>query len=172
VSDRYARFWLGVQQLAAQENPEAVVVGYVYFNYFQAPTSGVKLNSRILLGFCPSGGWYPRAEDEHAWYKRQWTGWGDTGARLFSRTNYFLDGYCMPFIFAHQSADDFQNEAHHGMVATDFDSLTGQWGTQGPNLYLLMRLHTHPDTNVDALLNEYYSGFGAAAGLVKQYFDH
>jgi hypothetical protein len=172
VSDRYAKFWLGIQQLAAKENPNAVVIGYVYFNYFQAPTTGVKLNDHILLGFCPSGGWYPRGDDEHAWYKKQWTGWGDTGARLFSRTNYFLDGYCMPFIFAHQFADDFQNEARHGMVATDFDSLTGQWGTQGPNLYLLMRLHTHPDANVDALLAEYYSGFGPAAGLVKQYFDY
>ncbi len=171
VSDRYAKFWLGVQQLAARENPDAVVVGYVYFNYFQAPTTGVKLNPNILLGFCPSGGWYPRAPDEHAWYKRQWTGWGDTGARLFSRTNYFLDGYCMPFIFAHQFADDFQNEVRHGMVATDFDSLTGQWGTQGPSLYLLMRLHTRPDANVDELLAEYYAGFGAASALVKEYFD-
>lgn len=172
VSDRYAKFWLGIQQLAAKENPNAIVVGYVYFNYFQAPTSGVKLNSNILLGFCPSGGFYPRAEDEQAWYKRQWTGWGDTGARLFSRTNYFLDGYCMPFIFAHQFADDFQNEARHGMVATDFDSLTGQWSTQGPNLYLLMRLHTRPDANPDDLLAEYYAGFGAASALVKDYFDY
>jgi hypothetical protein len=159
VSDRYARFWLGVQQLAAQENPQAVVIGYVYFNYFQAPTSGVKLNPNILLGFCPSGGWYPRAEDEHAWYLRQWQGWGDTGARLFSRTNYFLDGY-------------FQHEARHGMVATDFDSLTGQWGTQGPNLYLLLRLHTRPEAKVEALLAEYYAGFGAASAQVRQYFDY
>jgi hypothetical protein len=172
ASDRYAKFWLGIQQLAAKENPNAVVVGYVYFNYFQAPTSGVKLNDHILLGFCPSGGWYPRAADEHAWYKQQWSGWGDTGARLFSRTNYFLDGYCMPFIFAHQFADDFQNEVKHGMVGSDFDSLTGQWSTQGPNLYLLMRLHNRPDANPDALLAEYYSGFGPAAAAVKEYFDH
>ena len=171
VSDRYAKFLLGVQQRAARENPNAVVIGYVYFNYFQAPTSGVQLNSNVLLGFCPSGGWYPRADDEHAWFKRQWSGWGDTGARLFSRTNYFLDGYCMPFIFAHQFADDFQNEVRHGMVATDFDSLTGQWGTQGPNLYLLMRLHNRPETDVEALLAEYYAGFGPAAATVKSYFD-
>jgi hypothetical protein len=57
------------------------------------------------------------------------------------------------------------------MVATDFDSLTGQWSTQGPNLYLLMRLHTRPDAKPDDLLAEYYSGFGAAAPLVKRYFD-
>lgn len=172
VSDRYARFWLTVQQLAAQHDPEATVVGYVYFNYFQAPTTGIKLNSHILLGYCPSGGWYPRGAAEHEWYKRQWRGWADTGARLFSRTNYFLDGYAMPYIFAHQFADDFQSEVKNGMVATDFDSLTGQWATQGPNLYLLMRLHTRPEADPDQLLAEYYGAFGPAAGAVKAYFDH
>lgn len=172
VSDRYARFALAVHELAARENPNVSVVGYVYFNYFQAPTSGVKLHENVLLGYCPSGGWYPRADDEHAWYQKQWRGWGDAGARLFFRVNYFLDGYSMPFIFAHQFADDFQHAARHGMAATDFDSLTGQWGTQGPNLYLLLRLHTHPTANPDALLNEYYSSFGPAAAQVKAYFDY
>ena len=172
MSDRYARFALAVQQLAAKENPNVTVIGYVYFNYFQAPTSGVALNPNILLGYCPSAGWYPRADDEHAWYKEQWRGWHATGANLFSRTNYFLDGYCMPFIFAHQFADDFQHAVRHGMRATDFDSLTGQWGTQGPNLYLLMRLQVRPDAAVDDLLAEYYSAFGPAAAQVKAYFDY
>jgi hypothetical protein len=172
VSDRYARFALAIQQLAAKENPGVVVVGYVYFNYFQAPTSGVQLNENILLGFCPSAGWYPRTDDEHDWYKRQWAGWRKTGARLFFRPNYFLDGYSMPFIFARQFADDFQHGARNGMVATDFDSLTGQWATQGPTLYLLMRLHANADANPDTLLAEYYSGFGPAAAQVKAYFDY
>jgi hypothetical protein len=172
MSDRYARFELAVQQLAAKENPDVSVIGYVYFNYFQAPTSGVKLNPNVVLGYCPSAGWYPRNDDEHDWYKQQWKGWRDTGARLFARTNYFLDGYSMPFIFAHQFADDFQHQVRNGMVATDFDSLTGQWGTQGPNLYLLLRLHTRPDAKPDDLLAEYYSAFGPAAGEVKAYFDY
>lgn len=172
VSDRYARFAAAVQRLAAAENPHAVAIGYVYFNYFQAPTSDVKLNENILLGFCPSAGWYPRADDEHDWYKRQWKGWRDAGARLFFRPNYFLDGYSMPFIFAHQFADDFQHNARNGMVGTDFDALTGQWGTQGPNLYLLMRLHVTPDLDPDALLADYYSAFGPAAAQVKAYFDY
>lgn len=172
VSDRYARFTAAVQQLAAKENPQVVAVQYAYFNYFQSPTSGVKLNEHILIGYCPSAGWYPRSDDEHRWYKAQWQGWRDAGARLFFRPNYFLDGYSMPYIFAHQFADDFQHHARNGMVATDFDALTGQWGTQGPSLYLLFRLHEAPEADVDALLAEYYAGFGAAAPLVKAYFDY
>lgn len=172
VTDRYAKFWLAVQQLAAKDDPEVNVVGYAYENYFQPPTSGVKLNSHIIVGFCPSSYWYPRPPDEHEWVKRQWTGWSETGVRLFSRTNYFLDGYCMPFIFAHQFADDFQHDARHGMVATDFDSLTGHWSTQGPTLYLLMQLQLHPNTDPDALLDQYYAAFGPAAAKVKAYFDY
>ncbi len=172
MSDRYARFALAVQTLAAKENPKVAAIGYAYFNYFQAPTSGVKLHPGIVLGYCPSAGWYPRAKDEHAWYQGQWRGWSDAGARLFMRTNYFLDGYCLPFVFAHQFADDFQHAAQHGMIGTDFDSLTGHWATQGPSLYLLMRLHTRPSERVDDLLAEYYGAFGPAAEAVKAYFDH
>jgi hypothetical protein len=172
VSDRYAHFWLNVQQLAAQRDPNATVIGYVYFNYFQAPTSGLKLNDHVLLGYCPSGGFFPRSADEHAWMKQQWDGWRATGAQLFIRTNHLLDGYCMPYIFAHQFADEFQHAAKNGMVATDFDSLTGHWATQGPNLYAAVRLHTHPDAPIDAVLAEYYSSFGPAAAAVKAYFDY
>src|SRR5262249_19594131 len=42
VTDRYARFWLGVQQLAAKEDPDATVLGYAYMNYFMAPTSDIR----------------------------------------------------------------------------------------------------------------------------------
>jgi hypothetical protein len=172
VSDRYAKFWLGVQQRAAQIDPQATVIGYVYFNYFSAPTSGVKLNDRILLGYCPSAGWFPRSEEEHEWMKQQWAGWRKTGAQLFMRTNHLLDGYCMPFIFAHQFADEFHHAVENGMVATDFDSLTGHWATQGPTLYMAARLHTRPELSADEVLAEYYSAFGPAGAQVKQYFDY
>jgi hypothetical protein len=172
VSDRYAHFWLGVQQLAAQTDPGANVIGYVYFNYFQAPSTDIKLNDRILLGFCPSAGWFPRSAEEHTWMKQQWSGWRDTGARLFMRSNHLLDGYCMPFIFARQFADEFHHAARNGMVATDFDSLTGHWATQGPNLYVAVRLHDHPEASADEILAEYYAAFGPAAPQVKSYFEY
>jgi len=169
VSDRYAKFWLGVQQ---QAPAGATVVGYAYFNYFSAPTSGIKLNPNILIGYCPSAGWFPRSDEEHVWMKQQWTGWRETGARLFMRTNHLLDGYCMPFIFVHQFTDEFHHAVKHGMVATDYDSLTGHWATQGPNLYVASRLHVRPEASADELLAEYFSAFGAASSQVKNYFTY
>jgi uncharacterized protein DUF4838 len=169
VSDRYARFWLDLQR---QAPAGATVIGYAYFNYFQAPTSGIKLNPNILIGYCPSAGWFPRSDEEHAWMKQQWSDWRDTGARLFMRTNHLLDGYCMPFIFAHQFADEFHHAVEKGMVATDYDSLTGHWATQGPNLYTVARLHVRPEASADAVLAEYYAAFGAASAVVKCYFEY
>ena len=173
VSDRYARFWLALQQLAAEHDPEAKVVGYAYFNYYPTPTSGVQLNRHVLVGMCPwPGWWFPRTDDQQRWLKQQWDGWSATGASVFLRPNYFLDSYTMPHIFARQFADEFQYYARHGMIATDFDSLTGQWAAQGTNLYLLFRLHTRADQPVDDLLAEYYTAFGAAAEHVRRYFEY
>jgi hypothetical protein len=58
------------------------------------------------------------------------------------------------------------------MVATDFDSLTGHWATQGPNLYVAFRLHDRPEATADEVLAEYYTAFGPAAAQVKAYFDY
>ncbi|MDI1248727.1 MAG: DUF4838 domain-containing protein [Lacunisphaera sp.] len=172
VTDRYTRFWLAVQREAAKTDPTATVVAYNYFNYFHPPTAGTRLGAQILVGSYPSAGWYPRSAEEQAWFLAQWSQWQETGARLFSRGNYCLDGYNLPWIFAHQFADEFRHQVRHGMEATDYDALTGHWATQGPNLYLLMRLHTRPDASAEELLAEYYGGFGAAAPAVKDYFDH
>ncbi|MDO8542949.1 MAG: DUF4838 domain-containing protein [Opitutaceae bacterium] len=172
VTDRYVRYWLDVQRQVEAIDPEATVVVYNYFNYFHPPSPGTMLNSHLLVGSYPSAGWFPRSAGEHDWFKQQWTQWHETGARLFSRGNYCLDGYTMPLVFAHQFADEFQHQARHGMEATDYDALTGHWATQGTNLYLLMRLHTRPQAAADELLAEYFGAFGAAAPHVKAYFDY
>ena len=171
VSDRYARFWLAVQQLAAKTDPDATVVAYAYVNYAPPPSESIRLNDHIFVGTVPDL-FFPRTPQEQEWVRDQWDGWARTGGRMFLRPNYFLGGYCMPQIFAHQFADEFRHEAAGGMAMTDFDSLTGQWATQGPNLYVLMRLHVRPKQTAPQLLSEYYSAFGPAAAGVKTYFDY
>jgi hypothetical protein len=58
------------------------------------------------------------------------------------------------------------------MVGFDFDSLSGYWATKGPMLYVHMRLSNDPDLTIETILNEYYSAFGPASGLIRKYFDH
>lgn len=172
VTDRYVKFWLAVQAEARKTDPDVTLIVYNYFNYFYAPSPGTKLNDHILVGSYPSSGWYPRSAEETAWYERQWRAWQQTGAKLFSRGNYCLDGYCMPYIFSHSFAREFKFQVDCGMVATDYDALTGQWAAQGPNLYLLVRLQEKPGADPDHLLDEYYSAFGPAAAEIRAYFNY
>lgn len=170
VSARYARFAMAVLKLAREHDPQAEVTAYAYSNLTFAP-QGVKLDKSVVIGFVPDV-FFPRTAEAHEWVRRQWAGWEGAGASMFMRPNYLLDGYCMPVNFARQFADEFQFCESHGMIGTDFDSLTGMWSTTGPTLYAVGRLHVKPKASVDEILGEYYSCFGAAAGPVKAYWEY
>jgi hypothetical protein len=170
VSDRYARFWRTLQELAARHDPEAIVAGYAYVNYAPPPVRE-KLNDHVWIGLVPDS-FFPRSAEAHQQCREMWDGWARTGCRLFLRPNYTLEGYCMPFLYVRQFADEFAHCARHGMIATDFDSLTAMWAAQGPQTYLMARWQSCLDRPVDEVLAEYYSGFGPAAAAVKAYFDY
>jgi hypothetical protein len=175
TSNRYARFLQAVRTRAAAIDPDVRVHMYAYVNYFWAPDPAIKLHPNIVIGFVPWfrwAGWFPRTDAEQAWIKEQWMGWQRSGASVYYRPNWFLDGYTMPLVYMHQFADAFQFYAQHGMTGTDFDSLQGQWSTQGPNLYTLARIHVRPEMPIDELLDEFYSAFGPAKSAVKDYFDY
>ncbi len=170
LSDRYARFYLAVQELAREHDPDAMVFGYAYGNYREPPRE-VRLNADVIIGYVP-GIRFPASAEERQSRRDEWQGWADAGASLLLRPNYFLYGYCMPYVFAEQFGREFGFCARNGMIGTDFDSLTGMWATQGPNLYMLGRMHATPLADPQAVLAEYYAGFGPAAEEVRAYFDY
>jgi hypothetical protein len=170
LSDRYAKFWLAVQREAQKDDPDATVMGFAYDNYVEPPRR-TRLNDHIIIGIVPPIA-FPYSEAMRAQFRRVWDGWSKSGARLMYRPNMFLDGYTMPIFYARKFAGDYAYAYQHGMIATDFDSLTGQWATQGPNLYVLGRLNEHPEWPVDKILGEYYGGFGPAKEEVQAYFEH
>ena len=129
------------------------------------------MDKHVIMGFVPDV-FFPRTPEMHEWVHRQWLGWANAGASLFMRPNYLLHGYCMPVNWTRQLAEDFQFFESHGMIGTDFDSLTGMWSTMGLPLYVLGRLHVNPKLPVDQALNEYYSAFGPAAKPVKAYWEY
>ncbi|MBM4047555.1 MAG: DUF4838 domain-containing protein, partial [Planctomycetes bacterium] len=170
VSDRYARYYLALQKEAEKVDPQAVVMGYAYANYAKPPLQ-TKLNSRVIIGIVPSL-MYPWTAEKRRAFIEQWNGWSAAGARLLLRPNYMLDGHCLPIHFARALGQDFSFAIQHGLIGTDFDSLTGQWSTQGPNLYVLARLHAAPSLTVEQCLDEYSAGFGKATRAVRAYFAH
>jgi hypothetical protein len=175
ASNRYARYAEAVRECAAAIDPNVRVTYFAFLNYFWAPDPAIKLDRNVVVEFVPWfrwAGWFPRTDAEQDWIKKQWIGWQKSGATVHYRPNWFLDGYTMPLVYMHQFADAFQFYASHGMAGTDFDTLQGQWAAQGPNLYLLARIHVRPEAPVDELLAEYYDAFGPAAGAVKEYWEY
>lgn len=170
LSDRYARFYLAVQREAEKVDPNARVMGFAYANYVKPPLK-TRLNERILIGVVPPV-MYPWTEAKRAAFRKQWEGWRAAGVTLMLRPNYTLDGHCFPIYFAHKLGEDFRFAAQRGLIATDFDSLRGQWATQGPNLYVLGRLHARPNLTTAQVLSEYFRAFGKAEPAVRAYFAH
>jgi hypothetical protein len=168
LSDRYARYYLAVQKEAAEVDPQATVMGYAYASTIRPPMQ-TNLNKRIIVGIVPAF-YFPWTNEKRKAARQQWDGWAATGVSMFLRPNYMLDGHNMPIFFARALGEDFAYCAAHGLVGTTFDSLTGQYATQGPNLYMLARLHDNPKAPVQQVLDEYYAGFGPAQDAVRRYF--
>ena len=177
TSDRYARFWATIQQMAAERNPEALVTTYIYYSYFPAPVKCGELGEHVFGEFVPWGNpqhtdFFPMRDEAFEWLKTQWLGWQRTGLRLAYRPNYLHDGWVMPLVDTRQSGEFFRFAVQHGMEGSRFDSLTGQWAAQGPKLYVHVRLHAKPELTVDTILDEYYEAFGPAATAVREYFEY
>ena len=144
MSTRLAKFLLAVQQEAESRGyPDAKVFSFSYFNYANKPL-GVQLNDRVTIGVVPAMG-FPWTQEKQQYSRDLWSGWADADAQLFLRPNYFLEGHNLPMYIARRFGSDFLYSLRRGMLATFFDTLTGQWSTQSLNLYMLARLNTHVD---------------------------
>ena len=170
MSDRYCRFYLAVLAEAQKHDPSATVAGLIYANY-SSPPLNTRLNSHVILRFCPPI-MYPWTDAKLARFQQFWDAWADTGVSLMMRPNFMLDGSNMPIFFAHKLGAAYRHAAARNMVSADYDSLTGQYAAQGPNLYMLARLQQYPDVSTHAVLDEFYSAFGPAKSAVKAYFAH
>lgn len=170
LSDRYARFYLTLQEKAERIDPGVVVIGYAYSNYTQPPVE-VELNDRIVISMVPWP-YFPWTDSDIETMKAKWEGWHATGARMKLRPNTLHTGHNFPVFLARKMGDMFAHHVERSAVATAFDSLTGQWGSKGPDYYVLTRMHVHPDWPVKRILGEYYAGFGRASLAVQRYFEY
>ena len=170
MSDRYARYYLAILERARRHDPDAVVMGYAYANCIDPPRN-TKLDPNVIIGVVPPI-YYPWTDAKRQDNRNRWQGWSATGARMFLRPNWMLDGHNMPLFLARKLGTDFKFYVDHGLIGTDFDSLTGQYSTQGPNLYMLARLHAEPTVTVEEVFDEFYTAFGPAEPNVRAYFQH
>lgn len=175
VSDRYARFWKTMYDLAVVRNPNVKVATFLYVNYFPAPLTNIQLNENIYGEFVPWSDfmvWYPATETELEWQRQQWDGWKRTGITLGYRPNHTKAGYAMPHVNTWQGGEFIRYAYQNGMQGIDFDALNGQWAVKGPEQYMYFRLLVHPDQTIASIREEYFAAFGPASSLIESYFDY
>lgn len=179
TSDRYARFAKTIYEMARKRHPEkdVKVSTLLYWNNLFAPTTDIELNEDIFGYFVPWGTglegavWFPISDTALEWVKQQWLGWRETGMSMVHRPNHLFAGYVMPHI-ERQGGEFFQWAHEHGMAGFYYTRLLGHWAAKGRNTYMYMRLFVHPEMEIDAIFDEYYSSFGPAAEHVRRYFEY
>ncbi len=168
LSERYAKFYLAVQQQADKIDPSSRIIGCIYANYYEPPRT--RLNERIILRFCPPI-MFPWTEAKVAQFKRLWQGWAGSGASLMFRPNFTWDGHNFPLVYYHEFADCFDFARDHGLIASDMDALTGMYAANGLTDYIIAAKHGGGMyKSVEELENDYFSAFGPAAPVIREYF--
>lgn len=178
-SDRYARFSNQVLQnalIAARSlnvNQDKIRVGALaYANYVNAPVNTLLGNKTWVAFTSPvMAPWSSTpTSGNRALARNALEGWARTGANLIFRPNFTLDGHNYPYLWAPSFVEDFAHALQNGVIGTDFDSLTGHFGTQGLNIYSVARLSGNPLRGND-VHEEFYNSFGNAKEEVEAYFS-
>ena len=105
-------------------------------------------------------------ERDRSW----WDFWAGVASELILRPNFLGSGGGLPLVYVHEMGKDLRYCAETGMIGGDFDSLGHNWATLGLNYYVLAEMLWDPTLSVDAIIDEYCSAFGPAAGEMKAYF--
>ena len=169
VSERYAKFYNALYKKASKFVSNPTVFAYAYANYLMPPKL-TKLNKNIIIGIVPATSNCPWDKEFKANFRKLWKGWQEAGASLYYRPNDTLTGHCFPLNYAKSLYKNLAFARKNSMIGTDFDSLNGQFGTQGLQIYTVARLHSNPTLSFDAILNEYCSSFGPAKNDIIKYF--
>ncbi len=170
VSGRYARLFQNVYDEASKIDPEVKVFGLIYANYTKPPKN-TKLNSSIILRYCPAI-MYPWQDEAIDRFRSEWKGWAETGAKLVFRPNFTLDGQAFPIQYHREFFESFRFAEANGMIASDMDACTGCWATQGLVNYIVAQLNHDRTSSLETLENEFYQAFGPAKGVVREYFEY
>jgi hypothetical protein len=104
-------------------------------------------------------------------FKELWQGWDEAGVSLMLRPNFTLDGHGFPLPYYPEYLDCFAFAARHGLIATDFDSLTGMFAANGLTLCAIAAsVNIHHGQPVAAVVDDFLQAFGSAAPVMREYY--
>ena len=176
MTDRYV--WLFNQILDAvhQKYPGKKLAFYAYHAY-KLPPLKYKLNPNIVPVFAPitlcrlHGASNPVCPDR-SFYKKLIKEWSELAPEMYERGYYFnLACPGFPFSKIHAVRDETPFFHKMGIKGMRVQCMPA-WSSHGPTLYVAARMMWDVNTDVDALLGEYYEKFyGPAAKPMKQYLE-
>jgi hypothetical protein len=172
LSDRLARFYTEIANRVAPINPNALVYGYAYDVYRYAPLEA-NLPGNVALAYVP-GATSAMALDGIASTEADVLGWIAHGCQhMYLRPNWMLSAHAGPCWPTRRLGEHFKRLLAPGNIkGFDSDSSCSSYASFGLYYYLVCRLIADPTLSVDAILDEYCSGFGSAAAKVRDYFTY
>ena len=169
VSDRYFAFVRRVAERLALTHPGKKLYCFSYQTYTDPPRR-VQLPSNVIVGLChmvPACYAHPVTDpacEQNAAFDKLLTGW----AR--SHDNLWYYAYTcksmwqqMPWPIFRRLAKDIQHLRDQGFRGIYSQGTSRCWGQLGINFYVMAKALWDPDVDVDAVLDDYYTGFYADA---------
>jgi len=177
MTDRYIWFFNQILEQLEDEFPNLHLVWYIYASHMMPPK--IEPNPRIVGVFAPisldriRGMDNPMSPDR---YILRWLidSWSATKPNEMYYRGYYNNLACPQFPFS--QVDRIRSETpvyrEKGINVMRVEVIAASWSVCTPSLYLATRMMWNSDTDVDALLNEFYELFyGPASGPMKEYHE-
>ena len=167
LSDRYVHLANEVARQARAIDPGAGSVMYAY-ETTEAPPRHTKVEPNVVVAMVPT-------TVDLSKLTRLFGHWSRAGAtKMLMRPNYplYYNALALPVGCEKQMYDAFQVAYGFGVVAVDYDSLTGMWPYCGMSDYVLAHTFADPEKSFEHWEEHYCSAYGPAAEDVRAYYAY
>ena len=176
-SDYFFQFVNAVQKELAKTHPTCGLVTLAYMTHAYPPKT-VKLDPRVIVQFCFATSSSPSGRKQYEHERRLARAWADEAKSSGRALHLWLyhgmyrysadhgNYFCFPGFFAHTIGDQMKLLKQLGYRGMFHCGLPPELGT-----YLTFRLMDNAELDVDALMDEYFTGlYGAAAPAMKKLY--
>lgn len=161
-TDRYVDFWNRIAEKAVALRPDVVLCTYIYESYRWPPRKlKIKYPDNMMFGMVPS------QEDDNAQFLREWKAAGLKHFML--RPNYLCYRGVIPRGYERFYHRNFKLNLENGMVACNYDGFSRR--VIDFESYVIARTAADPKLSFEAMESEFLSQFGAAAPVMREYFQ-
>lgn len=173
-TDRDVRFANTLARLLKERFPDREL--FVQLNAYglaRNPPIGIKPDDNVIISSVAN--FHLRSPADRKLSMSQHAGWAKVSKHLMWRPNLGSPAglsWGMPDVAMTQAGEDFRFGAETHCLGLFFDLFWLHWANQGPHYYALAQLSWNPQTDVAAVMEDYYQrGFGPAAEDVKAYWQ-